>query len=402
MADLPEAMRNDGRQDGATTDQAIDRAITELVAGRMVVIVDSEDPVNHGAVAMAAQFATPEALNFMNRQAGGWVCLALTAERCDDLRLEPMPGSGEAGDTPFMTTFQAKDLLAGGSAHDQAISIQIAIDPKRSAADISQPGHVQPLRAEAGGVLKQAGHTEAAVDLSRLAGLSPAAVICEVQDASGAMAGPAALAAFCRDHELPVVEIGDIIAYRHRNDRLVERLLDVDLPSRHGNFRAVAYRSLPEEDLHIAYVKGDVAGAEDVLVRVHTGCLTGDVFHSNLCGCGDKLEAALGLIEQQGLGVLVYLDPAPRGRGVLAELAGDAAHHEPAEGPADGGGDVVTLRRHGIGAQILKDLGLTSIRVLTSNPKRMVGLEGFGLTVTAQIAMGRPEQAAPGAIRRSQ
>jgi 3,4-dihydroxy 2-butanone 4-phosphate synthase/GTP cyclohydrolase II len=209
------------------------------------------------------------------------------------------------------------------------------------------------------------------------------------------MAGPAALAAFCRDHDLNVVEIGDIIAYRHRNDRLVEQVVDVDLPSRHGNFRAVAFRSIPEEDLHIAYVKGDVASAHDVLVRVHTGCLTGDVFHSKLCGCGEKLEVALQMIEEEGRGVLVYLDPAPSGRGVLAELAGDAAHHDTAAGPAEGNGDQVTLRRHGIGAQILKELGLTSIRVLTSNPKRMVGLEGFGLTVTAQIPIGAPHSASP-------
>jgi 3,4-dihydroxy 2-butanone 4-phosphate synthase / GTP cyclohydrolase II len=374
---------------------ATERALEALVDRRMVVIVDSNDPVNHGAVMMAAQFATPEALNFMNRQAGGWVCLALTPQRCAGLGLVPVPANNEPGSTPFMTTFQAKEGVNSAGAQEQAISIQIAIDPKRSATDISSPGHIQPLRAEPGGVLKHAGHIEAAVDLARLAGLAPAAVICEVQDAAGAMAGPAALDAFCRDHDLKVVEIGDIIAYRHRNDRLVEQVVDVDLPTRHGNFRAVAFRSIPEEDLHIAYVKGDVAGAQDVLVRVHTGCLTGDVFHSKLCGCGEKLEVALQMIEEEGRGVLVYLDPAPSGRGVLAELAGDAAHHDPVAGPAEGNGDQVTLRRHGIGAQILKDLGLTSIRVLTGNPKRMVGLEGFGLTVTAQIPIGTPQSASP-------
>jgi len=387
MADLLEGTGGDGGGTppvGAYTERALD----ELVAGHMIVIVDSDDPVNHGALAMAAQFATPEAINFMNRQAGGWVCLALTAHRCDELGLEPVPATGQAGDSPFMTTFQAKDGVTSASAQDQAISIQLAIDPKRSATDIATPGHIQPVRANRGGVLAHAGHIEAAVDLARLAGLAPAAVICEVQDASGAMAGAAALAAFCREHDLSVVDIGDIIAYRHRNDRLVEQVVDVDLPSRHGNFRAVAFRSVPQEDLHIAYVKGDVAGAEDVLVRVHVGCLTGDVFHSKLCGCGEKLELALEMIETEGRGVLVYLDPAPSGRGVLDELSGDAAHHEPAEGPGDRDGDQVTLRRHGIGAQILKDLGLSSIRVLTGNPKRIVGLEGFGLTVTEQIPLG--------------
>ncbi len=388
---MPKQAPNDGSGSNGT---ATERALAELVAGRMVLIVDSEDPLSDGAVAMAAQFATPEALDFMNRRAGGWVCLALTAERCDQLGLEPVPASDQAGGTPFMTTFQARVRAGGSGAPDPAVSIQVAIDPSRGAAEITTPGHVQPLRAEAGGVLKLAGHTEAAVDLVRLADLSPAAVICEVQDSAGAIAGPEALAAFCREHRLSVVEIGDVIAYRHRNDRLVERLVDVALPTRHGDFLAIAYRSLPEEDLHLAYVKGEVAGAEDVLVRVHTGCLTGDAFHSSLCGCGEKLEASLEMIEQEGRGVLVYLDPAPSGRGVLAELAGEASHHDPPDGPGDGGGGSATLRRHGIGAQILKDLGLSSIRVLTGSPRRIVGLEGFGLEVTAQIPL-QPRSAQP-------
>jgi len=369
---------------------AVETALDELAAGRMIVVVDGEDPVNQGAVMMAAQFATPEALNFMNRRAGGWVCLALTAERCDELGLEPVQESGAGAETRFMSPFQAREGVSSASAQDQARSIQVAIDPTRGRGDIAKPGHVQPLRAEPGGVLREGGHTEAAVDLARLAGLSPAAVVCEIQDDHGSMAGPQELAAFCSEHGLSVVEITDLIAHRHRVDRLVEQLVGVDLPTRHGSFRALAYRSLPDEDLHLAYVKGNVAGAEDVLVRVHTGCLTGDVFHSELCGCGDKLERALQRIETEGLGVLVYLDPQPRGPGVFAELDGSAAHHEPRPGPADGDppGGPVTIRRLGTGAQILRDLGLTSIRVLTDNPKRMVGLEGFGLTVTEQIPIG--------------
>ena len=370
---------------------AVARALEELASGRMVVVVDGEDPVNHGAVAMAAQFATPEALNFMNRRAGGWVCLALTAERCDELDLEPVPASEADDETRFMSPFQAREGVSTASAQDQAHSIQVAIDPSRGAADIVKPGHVQPLRSEPGGVLRQGGHTEAAVDLARLAALSPAAVICEIQDDEGSMAGPEQLAAFCSEHDLSVVEIAEVIAHRHRVDQLVEQVVEVDLPTRHGSFRAVAYRSLPDEDLHLAYVKGEIAGAEDVLVRVHTGCLTGDVFHSTLCGCGDKLESSLQRIEDEGRGVLVYLDPQPRGPGVFAELDGSAPHHrppgsgEPRPGGADG--EAVTLRRHGTGAQILRDLGLTSIRVLTDNPKRMVGLEGFGLTVTDQVPL---------------
>jgi 3,4-dihydroxy 2-butanone 4-phosphate synthase / GTP cyclohydrolase II len=368
--------------------QEIERALERLAAGRMLVVVDDEERAGGGDLVLAAQFATPEALNFMNRRAGGWVCLALTAERCDQLHLRPQPGEQTAYmNAAYMNTIDARVGLSDGvSAHDLAHSTQVAIDPSKGPGDLISPGRVQPLRAEAGGVLALSGRAEAAVDLARLAGLNPAAVISEIQDPQGAAATGGDLAAFCREHDLPVIEIGDLIAHRHRVDRLVERVVDVDLPTRNGSFRAVAFRSLPEDDLHVAYVKGDVSGAQDVLIRVHTGCLTGDVFHSRLCGCGELLETALQRIEEAGRGVLVYLDPQPRGRGVLAELAGDAAHHlariEPAAGERP-----ATLRSLGIGAQILKDLGLSSIRVMTSSPKRMVGLEGFGLTVTEQIAL---------------
>jgi 3,4-dihydroxy 2-butanone 4-phosphate synthase/GTP cyclohydrolase II len=384
--------------DTGTDEGAVARALEQLASGRMVVVVDGDDPVNHGALLSAAQFATPEALNFMNRRAGGWVCLALTPERCDELGLEPVPASDADDETRFMSPFEAREGVSSASAQDQAHSIQIAIDPGHGAADIVKPGHVQPLRAEPGGVLKRGGHAEAAVDLVRLAGLSPAAIVCEVQDADGSMAGPSELAAFCEEHGFSVVEIADLIAHRRRFDRLVEEVVEVDLPTRHGSFRAIAYRSLPEDDIHMAYVKGEVEGAKDVLVRVHTGCLTGDVFHSSLCGCGDLLEAALDRIEGEGRGVLVYLDPQPSGRGVLAELEGDAPHHQARHPASPAGGassSPVTLRTLGIGAQILRDLGLTSIRVLTNSPKRMVGLEGFGLTVAEQVPIGDPPDPSP-------
>jgi 3,4-dihydroxy 2-butanone 4-phosphate synthase/GTP cyclohydrolase II len=359
-------------------------ALKRLASGRMVVVTDGEGRGNEGDLVMAAQFATPEALNFMNRRAGGWVCLALTPERCERLELEPVSGE-DRRPTRFTETIEAREGVSSGiSAQDQARSIQVAIDPSKGPGDLVSPGRVQPVRAEPGGVLRRAGHVEAAVDLARLAGLRPAAVICEIQSDDGSMAGEAELAEFCDEHDLVIVPIGELIAYRHHADRLVEEVLEVDLPTRHGSFRAVAYRSLPDGDLHMAYVKGDLAEAEDVLVRVHTGCLTGDVFHSKRCGCGDALEAALDRIEREGCGVLVYLDPEPRGLGVLAELQGDDPH---ADRHAEEGGPSPTLRNHGIGAQILKDLGLTSIRVMTDNPKRMVGLEGFGLTVTDQIPL---------------
>ena len=345
----------------------------------MAVVVEGEDRENEGDLVIAAQFATPEALNFMNRRGGGWVCLALTPERCEELQLRSQGGAA----TPLMETVDARDVSSGISAHDQAHSIQVAIDPSKGPGDLVSPGRVQPLRAEPGGVLMRAGHTEAAVDLVRLAGLNEAAVTCEIQGEDGSVAKPAELAAFCAEHDLPTVRIGDLIAYRHRVDKLVEPIVDVELPTRYGDFRAIAYRSLPHEDLHIAYVKGEVSGAEDVLVRVHTGCLTGDAFHSQLCGCGELLESSLEMIESAGRGVLVYLDPQPRGRGVLAELAGDAPHHQARQRDAQSSGE--TLRDHGIGAQILQDLGLSSIRVMTNNPKRMVGLEGYGLTVSEQV-----------------
>jgi 3,4-dihydroxy 2-butanone 4-phosphate synthase/GTP cyclohydrolase II len=361
---------------------AIERALEELAQGRMLVISGGDEQGSRGDVVMAAQFATPEAINFMNRSAGGWVCLALEAERCDQLDLKPQGSGG----TAFMTTFDARSGIGSGiSAQDQAHSIQIAIDPSNGRLDITTPGRVQPIRTQPGGVLKRAGHAEAAVDLARLAGLSRSAVVCEIQGPGGSLADAGELDAFCAEHDLSRVGIADVIAHRHRVDQLVEELVEVDLPLTRGGFRAIAYRSLPEDDLHIACVKGQVAGADDVLVRVHTGCLTGDVFHSKLCDCGDLLEASLDAIEREGEGVVVYLDPQPRGRGVLAELAGDAAHHDEAR-RAEG----TDLRSYGIGAQILRDLGLGSIRVLTNNPKRMVGLEGFGLTVTDQVPISRP------------
>ena len=375
----------DETRGGTPASDAVEMAIEDLAQGRMVVVVDGEGPKGEGDVVMAAQFATPEALNFMNRTAGGWVCLALSAERCEALRLRPQGPAGEQ-EASLMETIEAREGVAGGfSAHDQAHSIQVAIDPSKAAADLVSPGRVQPLRARAGGVLERAGQLEASVDLARLAGLNSAAVICEIQDADGGVAGGEELSAFCEQHGLAMVAIGQLIAHRHRVDHLVESIVAVDLPTRHGEFRVIAYRSQPHEDLHLAYVKGEVAGTEDVLVRVHTGCLTGDAFHSTLCGCGERLEAALERIESEGRGVLVYLDPQPRGRGVLAELAGDADHHQRrGEGPPDAPGSP-TLRAHGIGAQILRDLGLGSIRVMTDNPKRMVGLEGFGLTVSEQV-----------------
>jgi 3,4-dihydroxy 2-butanone 4-phosphate synthase/GTP cyclohydrolase II len=368
---------------------SIEEAIEEVRQGKMVVVVDDEDRENEGDLVMAAQFVTPESINFMTRQAGGWICLALTPERCDELGLELMSAKNETPhQTPFTVTIEAREgVTTGISVHDQAHTMQTAIDPMKGRGDIVIGGHVHPLKAKGGGVLERTGHTEAAVDLARLAGLIPAGVICEIQNEDGTMARIDDLLGYCERHELKMVTIADLIAYRRRNDRLVERVVATRLPTTLGDFDAVGYRSLVDDKHHVALVKGDVAGKPDVLVRVHSECLTGDVFHSLRCDCGEQLESALSMIEREGQGVLLYLAQEGRGIGLLNKLRAyrlqedglDTVEANERLGlPAD-------LRDYGIGAQILSDLGLSSIRILTNNPKKIRGLEGYGLSVTDQI-----------------
>jgi 3,4-dihydroxy 2-butanone 4-phosphate synthase / GTP cyclohydrolase II len=367
----------------------IEEALEELAAGRMIVVVDDEDRENEGDLVMAAQFVTPDAINFMSRQAGGWICLTLTPERCDELGLELMTLKNEsAHQTPFTVTIEAREgVTTGISTSDQAHTMQVAVDPTKGAHDLVQPGHVHPLKAKAGGVLERTGHTEASVDLARLAGLNPAGVICEIQNEDGSMAHGEELAVYCFKHRLKMVSIADLIAYRRRHDKLVERVVDTALPTQFGDFTAVGYRSLVDNKHHVALVKGEVAGRSDVLVRVHSECLTGDVFHSLRCDCGEQLESALTMIEREGSGVLLYLAQEGRGIGLLNKLKAyklqeqgmDTVDANLALGlPAD-------LRDYGIGAQILADLELSSIRLLTNNPKKISGLAGYGLSVTDQI-----------------
>ena len=367
----------------------IEEAIDEIRQGRMVVVCDDEDRENEGDLTLAAQFATPEAINFMAKEGRGLICLSLTPERCDELGLDLMAAKNESAfETPFTVSVEAREgVTTGISAHDRAHTIQVAIDPESRPRDLVQPGHVFPLKSRAGGVLERAGQTEAAVDLARLAGLNPAGVICEVMNDDGTMARVPDLLDYCRRHGLLMITVADLIAYRRRHDKLVERVVSTALPTGFGEFQAVGYRSLVDDKHHVALVKGDLAGQEDVLVRVHSECLTGDVFHSLRCDCGEQLESALARIEREGLGVLLYLSQEGRGIGLLNKLRAYKLQEEGLDTvdanlrlglPAD-------LRDYGIGAQILVDLGLTSIRILTNNPKKISGLAGYGLSVADQI-----------------
>ncbi|HLM51006.1 MAG TPA: bifunctional 3,4-dihydroxy-2-butanone-4-phosphate synthase/GTP cyclohydrolase II [Solirubrobacteraceae bacterium] len=372
-----------------TAFSTIEDALEDIRAGRMVVVCDGEDRENEGDLVMAAQFATPGAVNFMAKEGRGLICLALTPERCDELQLDLMAGKNEAPlQTAFTVTIEAREgVTTGISAHDRAHTIQVAIDPESKPEDLVKPGHIFPLKGRAGGVLERTGHTEAAIDMARLAGLNPAGVICEIMNDDGTMARVPDLVPYCERHGLRMITVAELIAYRRRTQKLVERVAGAALPTKYGEFSAVGYRSLVDGKHHVAMVKGEVAGEPDVLVRMHSECLTGDVFHSLRCDCGDQLESALAMIEREGRGVLVYLAQEGRGIGLLNKLKAyrlqedglDTVEANVALGlPAD-------LRDYGIGAQILADLGLSSIRILTNNPKKIIGLEGYGLSVSEQV-----------------
>ena len=370
---------------------SIEEAIDEIRAGHFVVVVDDEDRENEGDLTIAAQFVTPESIAFMATHGRGLICLCLTPERCDELELRPMTDHNETPlGTAFTVSIEAREGVSTGiSAHDRARTIQVAIDPNSVPHDLVQPGHVFPLRSKPGGVLQRSGQTEAAVDLAKLAGLIPAGVVCEIMKDDGTMARVPDLVGYCAQHDLKMVTVADLIEYRRRREKLVERVVSVRLPTEYGEFEAVAYRELLTNKQHLALVKGEIDDAENVLVRVHSECLTGDVFHSLLCDCGDQLEQALARVEAEGRGVVLYMGQEGRGIGLLNKLRAyelqanglDTVEANLALGfPPD-------AREWGIGNQILADLGLTTIRILTNNPRKLTGLDGYGLTVVEQVPL---------------
>jgi 3,4-dihydroxy 2-butanone 4-phosphate synthase/GTP cyclohydrolase II len=367
-------------------------ALEEMRAGRMVIIVDDEDRENEGDLTMAAEKITPEAINFMARFGRGLICLSLTEERCDFLRLSPMTSANESAfHTAFTESVEAREgVTTGISAADRARTIQVAVDPASRASDLVRPGHIFPLRARKGGVLVRAGQTEASVDLARIAGLDPSGVICEIMSDDGTMARVPELADFCRQHNLKMITTAEIIRYRMANERLVERQGEAVVATRYGDFRMIAYRSALDGQSHVALVRGDLDAAaghdEPVLVRMHTHCLLGDVFGATGCECGAVLDRSLRLIAEEGRGAVIYLHQTSLGF-TIEPLAGKPTlqFHKDRAQPTLPENQRTRQRDIGIGAQILTDLKLRRIRLLTNHPRRVAALEGYDLEITEHV-----------------
>jgi 3,4-dihydroxy 2-butanone 4-phosphate synthase/GTP cyclohydrolase II len=371
---------------------AIEDAVAAIARGEIVVVVDDEDRENEGDLIMAAEHATAEKIAFFVKHTSGVICMPLTPERCDDLDLPLMVSHNtESHRTAFTVSVDFRHgTTTGISAGDRARTIQALIDPATAPADLARPGHIFPLRYREGGVLNRAGHTEAAVDLARMAGLYPAGVLCEIVNDDGTMARVPVLEQFCQEHDLLMISIADLIRYRRQSEKLIRRVAEARIPTDWGDFTCYAYESLLDGETHLAFVKGAVQGQDDVLVRVHSECLTGDVFGSLRCDCGVQLQSAMAKIDDEGLGVIVYLR-GHEGRGI------GIAHKLQAYGLQDKGRDTVDAnidlglpvdsREYGIGAQILVDLGITTMRLLSNNPTKRGGLEGFGLEVVGRVPL---------------
>jgi 3,4-dihydroxy 2-butanone 4-phosphate synthase/GTP cyclohydrolase II len=376
---------------------AIEEAIADIRAGKMVVVLDDEDRENEGDLVMAAQMVTPEAINFMRKHAGGLICVPLPGARLDDLHIPQMVRENTAvHETAFTVSVEARGVTTTGiSAHDRAATIKRLLDHDARAADFLRPGHTFPLRAREGGVLVRAGQTEAAVDLARLAGLYPAGVICEIMADDGTMERLEGLRAYADRHALRLITVKDLIAYRMRTEKLVERIAEFDLPTTFGTWKGVAYTTSIDENTHVALVMGEVGNGKEILVRVHSECMTGDALHSIRCDCAAQRDGAMELIAKQGRGVLLYLRQEGRGIGLADKLRAYELQ--------DRGADTVEAnlalglpvdkRDYGIGSQILYDLGVREMRLITNNPKKIFGLEGYGLKIVGRVPLQTPPTA---------